>query len=304
MVQLNRILCPVDFSSFSERALIYAMRMAQWYGATLDVVHVMPPLPPSATSELAATSRDLTAKNLRSLVERHRLPKVSVATELIESSEPAAQIRRFADSFNVDLVVTGSHGRSGVQRALLGSVVESLLHTCARPVLIVPSHLDPHAIAAMSFGRIVCAVDFAAASLDALAFALSIAEEVDGALTLLHVIEMPPELARPPISPDYDVSRVRAEAEAAALARLRELVPAQAREYCSIQTAVLEGGAARQILRIAEEQDANLIVLGVHGRNAFDLAFFGSNSKDVIRHAHCPVLIVPAAKRESLRAAS
>jgi nucleotide-binding universal stress UspA family protein len=71
-----------------------------------------------------------------------------------------------------------------------------------------------------------------------------------------------------------------------------------------VRTEVLEGSASRQILREAAAQDADLIVLGVHGRNAFDLAFFGSNSKDVIREAHCPVLVVPVSRRASMRAAS
>jgi nucleotide-binding universal stress UspA family protein len=134
--------------------------------------------------------------------------------------------------------------------------------------------------------------------------ALSVAEEADATLTLLHVIEVPPELRQPAHPPNYDVDRVRAQAEAECLTRLRALIPEHAREYCTIETTVLEGDAARQILDLADQQDADLIVLGVHGRSAFDLAFFGSNSKDVIRAAHCPVLIVPVARRPALKAVS
>lgn len=85
---------------------------------------------------------------------------------------------------------------------------------------------------------------------------------------------------------------------------VRALIPGSARDYCTVRTAVLEGGASRQILRLAAEQQADLIVLGVHSRNAFDLAFFGSNSKDVIRQAHSPVLVVPHSQRRALRNAS
>jgi nucleotide-binding universal stress UspA family protein len=104
-------------------------------------------------------------------------------------------------------------------------------------------------------------------------------------------------------SPD-NVAEVRAAAEAAALEQLRTLIPPHASDYCSVEAAVVEGAASRQILRRAEARKTDLIVLGVHGRNAFDLAFFGSNSKHVIRQARCPVLIVPAVKRGALRAAS
>jgi nucleotide-binding universal stress UspA family protein len=188
---------------------------------------------------------------------------------------------------------------------LLGSVVEALLHRSGRPVLTIPSHLDPARISqSLTFRRILCAVDFSGASLAGLAFALSLAEECDAQLTLLHVIELPPELQHAPAPPDYDVAKVRAEAEADCRRRLAALIPEHAQEYCSVETAVLEGGAARQILRLGHAQDVDLFVLGVHGRTAFDLAFFGSNSKDVIREAHCPVLVVPVSRRSALRAAS
>ena len=305
MIELDRILCPVDFSPFSERALIYAVRMAQWYDAKLFVHHVMPPLPDSIVSELALTSRQLIARNLLSLVEKVRLPGVEIETSIVESVDAASKIVQTAEALDVDLIVTGSHGRSGVQRAILGSVVETMLHRCGRPVLVVPSRLDASRVDGdVSLSRILCAVDFAAASLSGLAYALSIAEETDATLTLLHVIDVPPELEQPPQPPFYDVAPIRAQAEAESLSLLRALIPVHARDYCTIETAVIEGGASRQILRVAEQSHSDLIVLGVHSRKAVDLAVFGSNSKDVIRQAHCPVLVVPAARRSSLRAAS
>jgi nucleotide-binding universal stress UspA family protein len=307
MIEMNRILCPVDFSPFSERALRYAMGMGKWYGAALRVLHVMPPLPPSESSELAAASRALTARNLKAAVDRAGFAGVNIDTEIVESADVAACILQSAERWNADLIVTGSHGRTGVQRVLLGSVVETLLHRSGRPVLTVPSHVDaPHTEGSIRLRNIICAVDFAEASLQAAAQALAMAEEADARLTLLHVIEMPPEIrhARGAEHYGYDADRVRAQAEAEALNKLRALVPLDARDFCAVETAVLEGGAARQILRLAAEQDADLIVLGVHGRNVFDLAFFGSNSKDIIRQAHCPVLVVPAGRRSTLRAAS
>ena len=98
--------------------------------------------------------------------------------------------------------------------------------------------------------------------------------------------------------------RFHAEAEAKQLTKLRALIPDTASDYCTICTAVLEGSASREVLRLALVQDIDLIVVGVHGRNALDLAMFGSNSKDVVVKAQCPVLVVPAGRRSSLRAAS
>jgi nucleotide-binding universal stress UspA family protein len=300
MIELNRILCPVDFSEYSEHALRYAMKMATWYGSQLHVLHVMPLLPPPGASGLGATARQLTAKNLNAAVERWREPGVDVVTELVESATPSDKIMARADATDVDLVVTGSHGRTGMKRALLGSVVEPLLHRCRQPVLVIPARLDQRQLEQpVTFSRIICALDFSDASLSALAYAFSIAEEADAKLTLVNVIELPPELLNPPQPPDFNIERTRSEAEAERLLKLRALVPEHARDYCTVETMVLEGGASRQLLRLAEEQQAELIVLGVHGRKALDLAVFGSNSRDVVTRAHCPVLIVPAGRHQA-----
>lgn len=306
MIQINRILCPIDFSDYSDHALKYAMKIAVWYGASIHVLHVMPPTPPSTVSPLAEAARQLEEKNLSRAVDRWRRPDVVIDQELIESAEPALRILERAEALGADLILTGSHGRTGVSRALLGSVSELLLHRSRIPLLVIPSHVTAESLdSETGFHRIVCGVDFALASVSALAYALSIAEESDARLTLLNVIEMPPELQHPPTGPDYDVDRVRAEAEAGQLAKLRALVPEHARDYCTVATSVMEGGASRQLLRAAEAERADLIVLGVHGRNALDVAIFGSNSRDVVRFALCPVLIVPAGpRRAGLRAAS
>jgi nucleotide-binding universal stress UspA family protein len=306
MITIKRILCPIDFSEFSDHALKYAMQMAAWYDASVHVLHVIPPMPPSSVSTSEA-SRQLTANNLARAVDCWARPDVVIQQEVMESAEPARCIMEHAEALDADLIITGSHGRTGVSRALLGSVVEALLHSSRTPVLIIPRHLTTERLEhPASFNRVICGVDFGAASLSALAYALSIAEESDANLTVLNVIEMPPELLHPPTGPDYDVDVVRAEEEAARLTKLRALVPEDARDYCTVQTAVMEGGASRQLLRAAEQTNADLIVLGVHGRKALDLAIFGSNSRDLVTRAQCPVLVVPSGPRRhrSVKAAS
>jgi len=305
MIEINRILCPIDFSDYSDHALKYAVKMAVWFDASVHVLHVMPQMLPSTVSPLSEASRELTLKSLSHAVDRRGRPDVIIEQELIESDEPAARILDRAEALDVDLIVTGSHGRAGMQRMLFGSVVESLLHRSHRPVLIIPKDVPAERLDRAALDTIVCGVDFGAASIAALAYALAIAEEADGRLTVLNVIEKPPEIEHPPTGPEYDVAVVRAEAEAAQLTKLHALVPNEARDYCTVETAVMEGGASRQLLRTAASVDADLIVLGVHGRSRLDLAFFGSNSKDIVTHAHCPVLVVPAGRRRSgLRAAS
>lgn len=305
MIEIKRILCPIDFSEYSARALEFAVRLAAWYSAVLHVVHVMPPLPPSTVSALGEEGRQLALKNLALAVNGCWRADVTIEQELSESSDAAGRILERAETLDTDLIVTGSHGRTGLKRVLLGSVVESLLHRSRPPVLVVPGHLATHLRARpVGFSRVLCAIDFSAASLSGLAYALSIAEEADAHLTLVKVIEKPPELEHSPLEPGFDIERFHAEAEAKQLTKLRALIPDTAGDYCSICTAVLESSASRELLRLALVQDIDLIVVGVHGRNALDLAMFGSNSKDVVVKAQCPVLVVPAGRRSSLRKAS
>jgi nucleotide-binding universal stress UspA family protein len=138
-------------------------------------------------------------------------------------------------------------------------------------------------------------VDFSEGSLRALEYAVTLAEEADAQLTVLHVIEVPPELRENPLAEGFDVDRVRAEAEARSLQHLRELIPQDARTYSTVETTVREGAAYREILKVAAERSVDLIVMGVQGRGALDLLLFGSNTARVTRAATCPVLIVPRA---------
>jgi nucleotide-binding universal stress UspA family protein len=121
---------------------------------------------------------------------------------------------------------------------------------------------------------------------------MSLAEEAAAHLTVVNVIEVPPELREHSFREGIDVDRVRAAAEADCLRRLRQLIPDEARTQCTVETAVREGAAYHEILKLAAEGHADLIVMGVHGRGAIDLLVFGSNTARVTRAAECPVLIV------------
>jgi nucleotide-binding universal stress UspA family protein len=194
---------------------------------------------------------------------------------------------------HADLLVLGTHGRSGFQRLFLGSVTEKVIRKTTCHALVVPPRApDVAAGSPIHFRRILCAVDFSESSLGALAHAISMAEEADARLTLLHVAELPPGLFEEPTMPALDLSRVSEAVAAEARQRLHELIPAQARTYCTVDTAVVEGRAYREILRRATEQQSDLIVMGVRGRRALDLLIFGSTTHHVIRASTCPVLIV------------
>jgi len=194
---------------------------------------------------------------------------------------------------HADLLVLGTHGRSGFQRLFLGSVTEKVIRKTTCPTLVVPPRApDVPAGSPIQFRRILCAVDFSESSLDALAHAINMAEEANAQLTVLHVVEFPLMLNVEPTMPAVDLSRLREAAASDGRRKLEELIPEEARTYCTVDTAVVEGRAYREILRQATERQSDLIVMGVHGRGALDLLVFGSTTHHVIRASACPVLIV------------
>jgi nucleotide-binding universal stress UspA family protein len=198
-------------------------------------------------------------------------------------------IQTFASSAGVDLLVMGSHGRVGVKRILLGSVAERVIRQAPCPTMIVPARA--HSVAAdapVRFTTILCPVDFSDHSLLAAEYAVSLAEETDAQLRLLHVVSMPPGLEEL----ESTLADLRTQVEGDRLRRLEHLIPAEALNYCTVQSAVRSGTVHQQILAAADEQPSDLIVLGAHGRGAVGAAFFGSNAARVARGANCPVLVV------------
>lgn len=301
MIKVTHVLCPVDFSPFSARALAHAAALARWYNARLTALHVwtdlvgfdvIPSLREHAAG-LGAPSEDMRQtleQELRRFSERNA-GVFPVTTVLSDAPNVEKEVVSQIAASHADLLVIGSHGRSGFERMLLGSVAEKLVRRAPCPVMVVPAH-DDTPPGEVRFKRIVCPVDFSASSCHALEFALSLVEEADGHLSLATVLEIPPELQEVPTRDGIDVPRVRAEAAAKALARLRALIPPEAHAYCSIETDVLDGKAYREILRLAGDRGVDLIVMGVSGHGALDRWVFGSNTASVIRGSRCPVLIV------------
>jgi nucleotide-binding universal stress UspA family protein len=298
MIEIKRVLCPIDFSECSRHALHHAVAVSRWYDSSLTVVHVVANLPTMDVPgvPLSVVDRERVMAEMRCFASPIP-PEIRTSFLVREASDIRRQILAEARALMSDLIVIGSHGRSGLERLLLGSVAENVVRKSPCPVMVVPPRAEDAAGAGLVHGgrpRILCAVDFSEASLGALEYAMSLAEEADANLTLVHSLEVPPELLEHiPVPPDFDVDQCHAAARAACLQRLRELIPPSVRTYCQVDTVAAEGAAYRQILRLSAEQKTDLIVMGVHGRGAVDLLLFGSNSARVIRAAACPVLIVP-----------
>jgi nucleotide-binding universal stress UspA family protein len=294
MIRITHVLCPVDVSEISQHALDHAAAIARWYEARLTLLYVFANLPTMDLPPLVLedADRERLMGDLRRMAAA--MPReVPVEFSIQEAGYVHEEILVQLDITHADLLVIGTHGRSGFQRLFLGSVTEKVIRKAACPTLVVPPRApDVPAGSPIQFRRMLCAVDFSESSLDALAYAINMAQEADAQLTVVHVVEWPPMVMTEPMIPVPDLPGIRDTAVADARRRLHDLIPEQARTYCTVETAVVEGRAYREILRQATERQSSLIVMGVHGRGALDLLVFGSTTHHVIRTSACPVLIV------------
>jgi nucleotide-binding universal stress UspA family protein len=292
MIEIQHVLCPVDFSETSRHALEHAMAVAKWYDARVTVLHVVHPLlvlnPPvlfvEASREPALTDVE-SRERLREWLDTANAP--SDIAMAVDEGNPVGRILSHAASIPADLIVMGTHGRSGFDRFALGSIAEKVLRKAGCPVVTVPP--PTIATSVLPFKRLLCPVDFSESSLAALRFAFSLAKESDALLTILHVIEWPSGEADV-VERVFNLPEVRRQLEKDGNDRLASLIPADVRLWCQPATKVVFGRPHFTILKTATEERADLIVMGVHGRSAIDLTLFGSTTNQVVRRANCPVL--------------
>jgi len=162
------------------------------------------------------------------------------------------------------------------------------LHEAPCPVLTVSPHTEAASADVVTFKRILCPIDFSPPALQALGFALDLARQAGGRVTLLHVVEW---LAEDEPT-HFNVPEFRGHMVNDAKQRLRSLVAEESRAWCEIDDVIVSGRAHRGILQEAAARSADLIVMGAQGRGSVGLALFGSTTQQVVRGAACPVLTV------------
>jgi nucleotide-binding universal stress UspA family protein len=290
MPRIERILCPTDFSECSAKAYDYAHSLARHYGAKLFVQHVTEQfvapyhgyIPQNQIEELNAYESAEAQKKFRELAAS---AKNGLDQEFVfQRWGPAADfILSFAEEQRIDLIVMGTHGRRGLDRLIIGSVLERVLRKARSPILAVRS---PHPDVPKSkehdvdIRRILFCTDFSEDSPRALEYALSLAMQYHAELSLLHVVES--------IRNDEEFEQQKENA----LASLQAGMPSEASDWAAVIPVVRAGKAYQEIIQYAEEAESDLIIMGVRGRNAVDLALFGSTTQRVVQLGPCPVLVV------------
>ncbi len=315
MAEFTRVLCPVDLSDASVRPLAYAEAVARWYGGHVTAFHAAPPQMPAALPDDGAfqplptipvvTRADL-MHQLRALVAAAQFEESDV-TIVMGEGRAADEIVKQAKTMGADLVVMGTHGRSGFRRLVLGSVTEKVLRTAPCPVLTVPPHAPATPSLPPALKLILCAVDFSPASVGSFHQAVDIGRRARASVLVVHSIDwleskgrdelvnavvrvdprVPPEVAE-----EIRQETIRQQLIDDASKDLAELVSSETAEGCDVTTMVVTGRADSEILRIAEENGADLIAMGAQRCGGAELALFGSTTQQVVRGAFCVVLTV------------
>lgn len=294
-MRLTRVLCPVDLSDCSRGALHYADVLASRFGADLHVVHFfLDVVPPVVSPELpirpeVESIRQATIDALAEFVTGAGIARTT--RRLVRCGLPAQGVLGYATEIDADLIVLGTHGRTGLDRALIGSTAERVLHHARCPVLTVPRLADQARTPDAGFTHILAAIDFSDASGPVVEHAWSLSRESGASFTLLHALEiLSDEEAR--TWTEYRVGEFVEMRRQQVLSTLRSLIPTDARAQRRVNERIELGPAARTILRVAEDMSADLIVMGPQGRAGLGLMLLGSTTQTVVRRAGCPVLTV------------
>jgi nucleotide-binding universal stress UspA family protein len=288
-IALRNILFLTDFSEPSEVALPFASAMARTYGSVVHTLHVvLPSAYTYMTPEVATTLLDDQEDQAKTEMQRVEAELMGLPRESIIERGTAVWpvLTDVLKDREIDLIVLGTHGRTGAQKLLLGSCAEEIFRRARVPVMTIGPAVKTSVHSGGRFRRVLFATDFNAVSTAAAAYAVSLAQENQARLVLLHALPEPRQ-GRASRSGELSIAE--------GIHQLQELVPREAELWCRPETTVRHGEPAEQILATANQSGADLIVLGVRGMEglaAISTHLSRATAYQVVVHAPCPVLTV------------
>lgn len=297
-IPITSIICTTDFSDSSIMAVPYGIALAKEFGAKLYLAHVVDL---SSAIMYGDAIMDLQAQisHVRGY-SQEKLNEImgdqSVEWEpLIGIGHVGHEIIRMAKETGANLVISATHGRSGFQRLILGSVTDHLMRMLPCPLWVVRGLEKEKAVPLereIRLHRILIGCDFSPHSERAFQYGLSLAQEFQSELHLVHVVEptVYKHFTKPAQKPEEELhENVRNLFQK----ELTDMVPEEARHWCTPKTALLAGQPYEELTKYAMLNSMDLIVLGVRGHGLVETLFVGSTTDRVVRQALCPVLSVP-----------
>ena len=280
-IALKRILLATDFSLEALKALQSAVSLARRYDATLVLTHVLA-TEGSMGADAWPALIDIMRKNAESEMAKleGRDELKSVSHEMVMHAGGTWEvISRVLSDKDIDLIVMGTQGRGGMKKLLLGSTAETVIRHATCPVLTVGPHV--RVIPKDRCAQVLYASDFSSGSRRALIYALALAEEDGAQLSLLHVIESKPA------SQSELLEWKRQDSQ-----QLLSMVPPDVNLNYEPALEVEIGIPEVEIVRLADERNADLIIMGSHAGGTASTHLPWTTLHHVLQHAHCPVLTV------------
>ncbi len=280
----KRILIATDFSVHGQRALSAGLALARYCRSKVRVVHAVPLTVNSVDGMFIPPDvfdRDVRAaqRSVDQILANEFIPDFVTVRTTVALAEPVDLILQTAETEKSDLIVVGSHGASGLERLVLGSVAETVLRKTKTPVLVIGPNCQ---VVQHPLRSVVFATDLLTTGTRPALYAARAAERGHGRLTLIHVVY------RDSRTPSYQVEAIEQRLQQ----RLYELIPPDANLSYNPEARLLHGSPAEAISRVARDQGATIIVVGLRPRSVLAEHAPWSTLSHVIREARCGILAV------------
>ncbi len=300
-MEFKKILVPVDFSDCSNKALEYAILFGEKYGAALTLFHVVALFQEDVgetermqeLEKIVKRQEEKIREQMSGSKEKVTARGVSVNTVIQRGINPADTILEFLDEQDFDLVIMGTHGRTGLKHVLQGSVAEKVVRLSPVPVLTIHREVQKY-----DFDDIVVPIDFSAHSLKAVEYATDLAQTFNSHLYFLHVIEQEihPSFYAAGVTSIFEIDH---DLKERVVQNMQEFVEDFLDESMTTEYVVREGKAHREIVEFAKEKGMDLIVIATHGLSGLEYLLLGSTTEKVVRWATCPVFTVKSETEEN-----
>lgn len=296
----KKIMVPTDFSTGSNEAIYFAVMLAEPFASEVTLFHAIslfeadpnnPDYRFPKIEEIYAALEETASKRMDEIDRSHQ--KIKFRKVMVRGISPTEEIVSFAQDQKMDLIVMGTHGRSGLSHFMLGSVAEKIIRHMPCPVVTIHHPGEKKKRSYAGIERIVVPIDFSPYSKQAVETAAVVAGKFGAELQFLHVIEEqvhPSHYVTGKTSIFAFVPDLMNKSEAAMKKFVEPNLPASVQRTFH----VVEGRAHTAIVEFAEQQKAGLIAIASHGLSGLEHFLVGSTTERVVRHAKIPVLAVKA----------
>jgi nucleotide-binding universal stress UspA family protein len=302
-LKIRDVLMPIDFSRPSLNAIEAALPLIKRLGAELHLLHVFEPdYPLSSMAAIPLVMPELeVGEGVRGRLEdvaKHysvQLPRENIHAI---TGRPFREICRLAGDLDIDLIVISTRGNTGLRHLTLGSTAEHVVRYSPCPVLVLHGSDSKKKLGRdkATFRKILVPVDFSDCSMKGFAYAKALAGQFQAKLVLLHSIALQYYVASDEYA-RYDLPLLMRQTAKAAQEQMRDFVRKTNWNGIEVETSIKIGHAGQQICAAAGDCKGDLIAISTHGRTGLKHVLLGSTAEYVVRHASCPVLVVPSRER-------